>query len=247
MSMTPAQLVAAASPKIGAMGGAFYFDAPTLAAGKEQGLDGFRFYVLGRGGVLGDVHSRVVTSAFGYFHPAVIARMWDSGRAKMAPAAAGEAYIECARAFGRTHFNGIEELDGFCAAAEAVNTAADPAALALYAGVSSLPMPDDLPGRAMQLVTVLRELRGSAHLLAVIASGLRPATAHAIRRPNDVALFGWEAEPPDVTDADRMLMPQADALTDRLLLPFYSVLDDASGATMLRVLEAMEQRLAARA
>ena len=57
--MTPTELVQAACPKIGSLGGAFYFDKETLAKGKELGLDGFRFYFLGRGGVLGDVEPRV--------------------------------------------------------------------------------------------------------------------------------------------------------------------------------------------
>ncbi|MGI9594675.1 MAG: helix-turn-helix domain-containing protein, partial [Acidimicrobiales bacterium] len=52
---------------IGAAGAAFYVNPDTLARGKELGLDGFRFYVLGRGGVMGDVPAKVVESAFGYF------------------------------------------------------------------------------------------------------------------------------------------------------------------------------------
>jgi hypothetical protein len=56
--MTPEELTAAASPRIGAMGSVFYFVPETAARGKELGLDGFRFYVLGRGGVLGTSRRR---------------------------------------------------------------------------------------------------------------------------------------------------------------------------------------------
>jgi hypothetical protein len=59
------ELINATSPTIGKAGSAFYFHPSTLARGKEVGLDGFRFYMLGRGGVLGDVESDVVASAFG--------------------------------------------------------------------------------------------------------------------------------------------------------------------------------------
>ena len=58
----------------------FYFAPSTVAVGKEHGLDGFRFYFLGRGGVLGDVESQVVASAFGYFEPGLGDKMWDVGQ-----------------------------------------------------------------------------------------------------------------------------------------------------------------------
>ena len=66
---TPEELVATTASTVNGLGARFYFDPSTLAKGKELGLDGFRFYVLGRGGVLGDVESAVITSAFGYFNP----------------------------------------------------------------------------------------------------------------------------------------------------------------------------------
>ena len=42
---------------LGQIGQAYYFHPDTLARGKELGLDGFRWYMLGRGGVLGDVET----------------------------------------------------------------------------------------------------------------------------------------------------------------------------------------------
>lgn len=59
------ELLARISPLVGAAGSAFYVVLETLACGRETGLDGFRFYFLGRGGVLGDVEAPVVASAFG--------------------------------------------------------------------------------------------------------------------------------------------------------------------------------------
>ena len=135
--MTPTELVQAACPKIGSLGGAFYFDKETLAKGKELGRDGFRFYFLGRGGVLGDVEPRVVESAFGYFAPELVAKMWTSAKEKLAPREAGRLYLECLHAFGRRKFSGISGLDAFCAAAEAVNNATSYASLPLYAAFSS--------------------------------------------------------------------------------------------------------------
>jgi hypothetical protein len=226
--MTPEETVAHACPLIGTYGPAFYFAPATLARGKELELDGLRFYVLGRGGVLGDVEAGVIHSAFGYFAPALVEKMWTSAKERLAPRIAAREYMECGAAFGRARLTGVDGLDAFVAAADAVNDAADPVGLALYSGIAAEPLADDAPARAMQLLTVLRELRGSAHLLAVRASGLDAKTAHFIRRPADVGMFGWSADdPPVITDVQRAQLDAADALTDRLVLPAFSALDAA--------------------
>jgi hypothetical protein len=240
--MTPQELVSAACPKIGQLGAVFYFHPKTVATGKEHNLDGFRFYFLGRGGVLGDVEPAVVQSAFGYFHRDLVAKIWNSAKERMAPRAAAALYMECCRRIGRDAFGDIAGLDRFCASAEAVVAAIDPAGLALYAGTAAEPLPDDLPGRAMQLVAVLREYRGSAHLLAVIASGVAADVAHAIRRPDDTATFGY-AEAPASTDADRAALAAADALTDSLCAGPYAAVAEGDRAHFVATLEAMEKAL----
>ena len=230
--MLAQELIRAVSPTIGKAGAAFYFHPDTLSRGKELGLDGFRFYMLGRGGVLGDVESDVVASAFGYFHRALVARIWTTAKARYQPREAARAYLECCAHLGRSALTDVEGLKEFCAAAESIITATSPAGLSLYAGIAAEPRAEDLPGRAMQLVAVLRELRGSTHLLAVVASGVAPEVAHAIRRPNDVATFGWDPAP-EVTDADRANLDAAEALTDRLLIKAYDALDDSAKASLL--------------
>ena len=111
--MTPAELISATSPTVGSLGGSFYFEPATLAHGKDMGLDGFRFYFLGRGGVLGDVEAPVVTSAFGYFEPALIARMWTSAKEIVPPREAGTAYVEACREHGRAHLGEVDGLEEF--------------------------------------------------------------------------------------------------------------------------------------
>jgi hypothetical protein len=243
--MTPEELVAVACPKIANMGWAFYFVPETFARGEELGLDGISFYVMGRGGVLGDVEYPVIASAFGFFNPTLVESMWDAGRAKVAPRDAGHAYMECCAAFGRSRFADVEGLDAFCRAAGAVNDAADAFGLALYSGIVAEPLADDEPARAMQLVTILREFRGSAHIVALRASGVEARMAHHIFRPNDAALFGWsEDDAPVITEEDRLRWKEAEALTDRLVLPAYSVLDDTGRTSLMAGLDAMERALA---
>ena len=239
-------LMAHVCPKIGDLGWAYYFTPETMARGNELGLDGLRFYFLGRGGVLGDVESGVVHSAFGYFERGFVDKMWNSAKTVVAPRQAGREYVACAAGHGRRKLGGIDGLDAYNAAATAVDAAADDAGLSLYAAASCEPFVDDAPGRAMQLTALLRELRGSAHLLAVRAVGLTPLQAHVIKRPGDLAMFGWtDADAPEVTDELVRLRAEAEALTDELLAPAYGVLDADGQQALIAGIDAIEVALTA--
>lgn len=235
-------VVKAVAGPMGSAGAAFYFQPDTLAKGKELGLDGFRFYVLGRAGVMGDVTAGVVESAFGYFTRPLIDKIWGSAKERVDPATAAAAYLECNAAFGRERLGSVPDLDRYCAAAEAVAGAARRAGLPLFAGIADAPRPEDPPGLAMHMTAVLRELRGSVHLLAIAATGLDNAVAHAIRRPDDVPTFGYESSP-EVTEADRAKLAEADELTDALLAEPYSVLDETAARSLVEGAEAIERAL----
>lgn len=242
--MTTDELVARASPAIGRLGWAFYFVPETAAAGERLGLDMLTFYFLGRGGVLGDAEAPVVVSAFGYFRPELVADRWDAGRKVVSPRDAGRAFMACCHDFGRRTFAGVDGLGAFCDAAGAVVDAAPRAGLALFAATAAEPLADDLPARAMQLVATLREFRGSAHLLAVIASGVEPRLAHCAQHPDMVEPFGWTADDvAAVTEADRVRLADAEALTDRLVLPSFAVLDEDGRSAMVEGLAAMKAAL----
>jgi hypothetical protein len=240
------EFINAACPLMAEMAPPWYFAASTKERGRALGLDTLHFYFLGRGGVLGDVEAPVVTSAFGYFKAAIIDQFWGEGRAVAEPRQAGRAYMECCAEVGSASLGEVEGIEAFCEAAGAINDAADKAGLALYAGISAEPLADDPAGRALQLASVLRELRGSAHLVAVLASHLDPKVAHFIRRPEAFAMFGWtEEETPVVTEAERTQLAAADRLTDQLIAPAFSVLDDASRPAMVATLERMKAALTA--
>lgn len=236
--MDPREIMAATKQQIADIGAAFYFDPDTLARGKELGLSGMRFYALGRGGVLGTANPAIVQSAFGYFHPDLLAKWLSQAAEVLDPLTAARAYIACNHELGRKRFADIDDIDGFVESASAVIDAVDGGALALFAAVRSEPVPDDAPAAAAHQAMVLRELRGSAHLAAVAAVGLPSRVAHAIKRPDDVAMFGYE-QPPAVTDADRAALDEAEALTDRILAPAYAVLDDAAAGAFVTTVHAM--------
>src|SRR4026207_266878 len=115
--MQPRDVMLAIAKKNGDIGASCYVGPGAVARAKELGLDGYRFYFLGRGGVLGDVDPAVIHSAFGYFHPKVIARMWDSSRKCMEPHYAAQALIECGHLHARRMFAEVDGLDDYVAAA----------------------------------------------------------------------------------------------------------------------------------
>lgn len=229
--MQPTEIMRATEP-IGSIGAAFYFHPDTLAVGKAAGLDGFRFYALGRGGVLGDVEAGVVHAAFGYFNTGLIDKIWNGAKQVMAPRDGARLYLECAHQLGRAKFSEIDGLDGFVEAATQIIDAVEGASMPLFAGVRAEPVPEDAPAAAMHQAVVLRELRGSVHLLALTACGVSTPVAHSIKRPGDVAMFGYD-EVPEVTDDDRANWHRAEQLTDDLLAPAYAGLTDAQAIALV--------------
>jgi hypothetical protein len=243
--MTTDQLMARACPIIRDIGWAHYFSPEAEKTAADLGIDIFTLYAVGRGGVLGDVEPVVVASAFGYFNPEVVDALWTAGCKKIAPREAARAYLDCAAEVGRRLLSGIDGLDAMVRAADAVNEAADPVGLALYAGYRGELLVDDVPGRALQIVSVLRELRGSAHLIALRAKGVDARTAHFIKRPDDGVMFGWPADfVPEISDGQRAAAEAAEQLTDDLVRPAYAVLDDAGADALLRGLDDMAAALA---
>ena len=95
----------------------------------------------------------------------------------------------------------------------------------------------------MQVTSVLREMRGSVHLAALAATGLSPEIAHRVRRPDDVAMFGWP-EGVAVTDDHQSRWQTAENLTDEMLVPAWSSLSEAEGQTIIDTVSAMQTVLA---
>lgn len=246
--MQPHDVIHATAKPIGDIGAAFYFVPETVEYGKQQlGIDGFRFYFCGRGGVLGDVDAGVVRAAFGYFEPGLLRKMWETGieRSGRTPREIAREFIGRAHEFGRSRLAGVDGLDGFVDAASAVIAAMEGASLPLFSAVRAEPVPDDVPAAAYHQAMVLREMRGSTHLLAIVASGLASAIAHAIRRPTEGALFGYGDDTlPQVSDADRAAWARAEALTDELLLPAFAALTATQGDALVAGTQAMHAALA---
>lgn len=241
-----AELVSIAAPIIADTGMAYYFTPETLAVGAEHGMDGLAWYVYGRGGPMGDTDPATVAAAFGYFNPKVIANAWSVGIANIPPLQAGAEYLRCGAEFGRARLGELENIEAIADALTKVEAAADPQSLSLYAAYAPMPVVDDAPGRTVQLLTKLRELRGSAHLLALRAQGIDPRTAHFVKRPEMYKMFGWDPDnPPQVDEAMADKMAAAEAMTDRIVTPAFDVLDETERDTLATGLVEIHQTLRA--
>ena len=231
---------AAAKPVVTGLGGAFMISSEAKAAGKDGGYRGWQLYVAGRAGVLGDVGVEVVDAALGFLHPDLVRQGWEGGLAVAPLPETVARYVEACRAWGRSRYAGLAEADLLAELLERVVGAADAAGWPLFAAWRAQPLPDDGPGRVVQLLHVLREHRGGAHLGAVRTLGLSPleAIVAGAGGPGNAAFFGWSEPLPEVTGELRARLAQAEEATDAQVGPAYAVLDDRQRDDLLRLLGA---------
>lgn len=239
--------VRALADPVAAVGGRFMLHRTTMAAGVEAGYpNGLVYYVRGRGGVLGDVDADVVSAAFGFFRPDMVRALWEEG-ARVEPARrAARRYADHCASWGAARLAPLEGMDRLAELAERVLDAVEVPGLVLFAGWRAEPLPSDGAARAYQLLHVMREWRGSAHLVAVAASGLTPVEAILAGPGSEeqAALFGWEPPFPDVTDLAGVRR-SAEDLTDELQIAAYeSALDPGERAELVALVERVQAALA---
>jgi hypothetical protein len=181
------------------VGSAFMLHPETMARAGEQGYaDPFAFYFAGRGGVLGDVDASVVVAAMGWFAPDMVRTLWDEGVTVAGAREGARRYGAACAAWGRDHLTGLDSVERLASLAEQLVAGTEPSGLPLFAGWRAEPLVDDAPGRAMQLIHVLREWRGGLHLVATTAAGLSPLEAILTNEGAAQArFFGWQGDFPD--------------------------------------------------
>lgn len=199
--MTPEDFNANTSDHLQRIGAVHYFHPYAKEAAEGLGIDGFRFYFCGRAGVLGDVSTDLVLSAFGYFEPGLLNKMWMSSKDRCDVIEAGLAQMGVSYRIGA---EALADVDGLAEAAASMGelaNAVDRSALPLFAGFVALDVPENPAEAFMHQAIVQRELRGSVHLAALAGTGVGSRIAHQIKRPGDLEMFGYK-EPAEVTDAD---------------------------------------------
>jgi hypothetical protein len=181
------------------VGSAFMLHPETMARSGELGYaNGFAFYAVGRGGVLGDVDASVIVAAMGWFQPDMVGPLWDEGVAVAGAREGARRYGEVCAAWGRDHLAAVDGVERLASLAEQLVAGTEVSGLPLFAGWRAEPLVDDAPGRAMQLIHVLREWRGGLHLVATTAAGLSPLEAILTNEGEGQArFFGWQGDFPD--------------------------------------------------
>lgn len=163
--------------------------AASVAAGYANPLAG---YVAGRGGVLGAATGATVAAVFTIFEPNLVGALWEEGIAVCGAAGAAQVYWEQLAEFARKYLTGAAGLARIAELGEKVIAETPAAGLPLYAGWRAMPLADDDAARAMQVMFVLRELRGDVHFSALNLSGVTPVEAHMLGHDeNYTRMFGW--------------------------------------------------------
>ncbi len=233
---------AAAKPVVTALGGAFMISSEAKAAGKEHGYRGWQLYLAGRAGVLGEVSAEVVHATLGFHHVDLVRTGWEAGREVAPLDETVTRYVGVCRAWGRRRYAELPsaEADRLATLLERVARAADPAGWPLFAAWRAQPLADDAAGRLVQLLQVLREHRGGAHLAAVRHAGLTPleAIVAGAGGARNATFFGWPDPLPTATDDLRRRLARAEQATDELVAPAYGALSADEQAELLHLLGA---------
>lgn len=235
----PRTTAAALKGPIGKLGGGFMLSRETKALCEQTGLGPRELYFRGRCGVLGEVDADVVTSVAVFFPPEHVKESWEGGR-RLPVDKAVEMYAQACHAWGRRRLGEHPECARMVELLERVVGETSSVGAPLFAGWRAVPLPeDDAPGRAAQLLHLVRELRGGLHATAVLAEGLHPleatlAAQHTGTPLTDVAtgemvakFFTWPepyATPSPLTVERRR---RAEERTDDLMVPAFSVLNEA--------------------
>jgi hypothetical protein len=242
----PRTTAIAVKAPIGQFGGGFMVSREAKAACEEHGLAAREFYFRGRCGVLGECDADVVTSVAVFFPAAHVESNWNGGK-KLAVDLAVELYTEACRQWGRRKLGGYDGCARIAELLEPVVERASPFGAPLFAGWRAVPLPDDPPARAVQLMHVVRELRGGLHANAVIAAGLHPLEA-TLAATHDTTPFGvadgelvakfftWPEPYPKPSPATVARRAAVEEITDDLMAPVFSVLRDSESDELIELL-----------
>jgi hypothetical protein len=211
------------------IGMSFYFDPLTGERAKENGVNIYEFYGLGRAGTLGDVDFDYVVDAFTFFHPRLLERMYANAKAKADPVAIAQQYVRAAYEFADRTFGAIDQvvLADFATAAHKVAAAVEQGHHRLVDGYRQYDVPTNTVHAAYLGAILMRELRGCVHIDAVNEVGLAPVEACYLQDPMIFALHGYnEDETPEVTPETQAKKIDAERRTSEMMAECFSVLSD---------------------
>jgi hypothetical protein len=227
--MNSSDLAELTADPVQVLGMSFYFDPLTGVRAKENGLNIYEYYGVGRGGTLGNVDTAVIVEAFTFFHPRIIERLWALPQARVDPVAVAADYVHAAYEFADRTFGAIdaEVLSGFATAAHKVAAAVESGRHQLVDGYKQYEVPSNSVHAAYLGCILMRELRGCVHIEAVNEAGLSAVEACYLQDPMIFSLHGYvEDETPKVTPETAAKKVRAEELTSALMAECFDVLSD---------------------
>ena len=216
----------------------------TAARAVELGFpSGHEFWVVGRGGVLGECRPEVAAAGLAFIAPATVRDAYAARPPGLScERTAAEFSARCV-AWGGEALTGFDpdrmaQLDHL---GRRVIDAAPAALGPVFAGWRAMPRPDDVGGQVALTTHVLREMRGAAHIAAVIGAGITPldailASPAAPPRsgPDWAVHMGWQ---PPFRDAAEVRAARADAedRTSAIMAAYLGVLDGAERGALVEL------------
>lgn len=209
--------------------------------------NGSEFRVVGRAGVMGDCTWQAATAALAFHAPDHVEAAWSNVPEGLTHhEVAAEHYRSRVLAWGREALTPVfdhDDLTTIDTLGRRIADAAPRSLGAVFAGWRDLPEPDDIGERVALTTQVLREMRGAAHLTAIIACGLTPldailASTNAPPRtgPGYAERMGFTGpfRDPEEVRAPRL---EAEALTSRLMEGYVSGLSPEERARFGELVE----------
>lgn len=194
---------------------------------------GREFWVVGRAGVMGDCTWQAAAGALAFHGPDLIEGAWTHLPAGMTHQDVSGHYASLVHAWGERaltpvfdHGN-LERIDEL---GRRIIHAAPAELGAIFDGWRLLPRPDDVGARVALTTQIMREMRGAAHIHAILAAGITPldailASTNAPPRtgPGYAERMGFTGpfRDPEEVRAQRL---EAEATTARIMEGFYAVL-----------------------
>lgn len=145
------------------------------------GLERWQGYLLGRAGTLGVPPAELVIATFGAFAPDLLRDTYETALATASvPDVLAAKEAGATRALHRTCGEPGREVEEIVAVLRAGIERADPLGKPLFAGHLALDWPGDAWGRLWHAANLLRELRGDAHIAALVTSAIGPLASNLL-------------------------------------------------------------------
>src|ERR687885_583368 len=165
------------------------------------GLDFLPGYVWARAAPMGEPAAPVVVAAFGVFEPGLITGLYEEARSTATRDAVLAAREQGAVESLRALLPDADVTDAVAALRRGTDVAAQHlVGRPLFAGLVSLPWPEDPVGQLWHAAVMLREYRGDVHQAANVAADLTGVQMNLVTEYSGTR--GWSAEAMAEADAD---------------------------------------------